>query len=340
MLDMHLIIDIRQPHPSDPITSRYASDWVDLWRARHPTDTISYIHFMEQDCPENGGSIIIPPPSFWRRHGRIAKQDNSEIFRCMSFSPYDPYDQSIPTILHRWDSGDILFWVKSHNIAKDRIKESYSIIVPSVSVGEELIELSHIREDKIHPIDYIDLGLHSYDRHLHAQISLDAPYWIYDSGYHQIHDINHLLMGYRDYLTLGGWHLLVLTGYMDPLILRHVSRLISEHELLGSVRITWLLGPKQIEALYMRGAGWISTGSYYQGGPRIALARHHHLPLLLSRISGLTWYGNETIYIHPNHPRDIGKSLIELESTEWVSDKIWNNEAIMQCYEAIISKRG
>jgi hypothetical protein len=71
-----------------------------------------------------------------------------------------------------------------------------------------------------------------------------------------------------------------------------------------------------MEALYMKSAGWISTGSYYHGGPRIALARHYHLPLLLSHISGLTGYSSEAIYIHPNHPKDIGKSLIQLEYTE------------------------
>jgi hypothetical protein len=104
--------------------------------------------------------------------------------------------------------------------------------VPSVSVGEELVELTHIREDQIHPIDYIDLVSRPYDRHMHAQISLDSPYWIYDSGYHQVHDIDHLLMGYRDYLALGGRYLLILTGYIDPSILRHISGLISEYRIL------------------------------------------------------------------------------------------------------------
>lgn len=89
---------------------------------------------------------------------------------------------------------------------------------------------------------------------------------------------------------------------MDPSVLRHISGLISGYGLMGSVRITGLLGSIQTEALYMKSAGWISTGSYYHGGVRIALAKRHHLPLLLSHISGLTGHDNGAIYIHPNHP--------------------------------------
>jgi hypothetical protein len=48
-------------------------------------------------------------------------------------------------------------------------------------------------------------------------------------------------MGYRDYRALGGQHLLVLTGYMDSHELLQISRLISEYDLLGVVRITGLL---------------------------------------------------------------------------------------------------
>lgn len=62
---MHLIVDIRQSSPIDPIITRYASSWVDLWASRHPTDTMSYIHYSEQDCPENGRSIIVSPSSWW-----------------------------------------------------------------------------------------------------------------------------------------------------------------------------------------------------------------------------------------------------------------------------------
>jgi hypothetical protein len=159
----------------------------------------------------------------------------------VSFSPYPPYDSSIPTISHHWDSGDLLFQHADTNIAKNRIKKSNAIIVPSVSVGEELLQISHIREDRIHPLSYISLCENPHDRHLHAQISLDSPYWIYDNGYSDPSAIAHLLMGYRDYRALGGQHLLVLTGYMDSHELLQISRLISEYDLLGVVRITGLL---------------------------------------------------------------------------------------------------
>lgn len=337
---MHLIIDIRQPYPADPTISRYASDWVDLWLLRHPTDTISYLHWDRENSPDNGRSIMVLHPSFWRRHIPIVKHGSTEIFRCVSFSPYPPYDQSITTISHHWDNGDLLFAHTDTNIAKNRIKKSHTIIVPSISIGEELVQLSHISENQIHPIPYIELQNHPSDRHLHVQISLDDPYWIYDGDYSNLTDIERLLMGYQDYLTLGGSYLLIFTGYMDPQQLRHISRIISEYDLTGSVRITGLLESWQLEALYQRGGGWLYTGSYYRWWPRIALARHYHIPLLLSRVSGISSYDTGVIYIHPNHPKDIGKSLISLESLEGETKDPWVNEEIMKIYEKLISTRG
>jgi hypothetical protein len=63
---MHLIIDIRSSSPGDSIIHRYATNWVNLWKIKHPDDIVSYLHFENQKCPDNGKSIIIK--STWHGH--------------------------------------------------------------------------------------------------------------------------------------------------------------------------------------------------------------------------------------------------------------------------------
>ncbi len=69
---MHIIIDIRSKSPIDLVMARYASSWVDLWSARHPTDKISYLHYDYQDCPDNGRSVVVPLSSLWSRDPHLS----------------------------------------------------------------------------------------------------------------------------------------------------------------------------------------------------------------------------------------------------------------------------
>lgn len=99
---MHLIIDIRSISPVDTIMTRYASHWVDLWKSRHPEDSVSYIHFDHQEYPENGKSVIVKPTWYGHRKS-LSVPGSKEIFRCVNFSSYSQYDTKIVTVSHIFD---------------------------------------------------------------------------------------------------------------------------------------------------------------------------------------------------------------------------------------------
>ncbi len=344
---MHLIIDIRSTSPIDPIITRYAGSWVDLWVSHHPTDTISYIHYVHQDCPENGRSVIVTPPYWWWGSQKLSKGDTSEIFRCVNFSPYPPYDPTIDTISHIWDHTDILYPHHTRGLwyrllwtnANTRNSTKNTIIVPSLSIGQEAVEITHANESSIEIIPYIALTPGKWDRHTLSQLSISGPYWLYDGSYGSESGIIQLLSGYRDYRELWGMHILLLIGQQSSVETRYIALQIQSLGLTGSVRIIGALDYTSLESIYIHASGWIYVGAYYSGGPRIELARSHHIPLLISDIPALLDYRDDAMTIHPSHLASLGQMLRDLETSEQKETRKISNDNIMIGYGRVIARK-
>lgn len=343
---MHLIIDIRSPSPIDPIVSRYARSWVDLWREYHPRDLVSYIHFDHQDCPDNGISIPIKSTWYWW-YRPISVPWSSEIFRCVSFSSYDQYDPRIVTITHIFDHASSLYpWLEWSWIAwlirkntKNHLKKSSKIIVPSLSTGQETVDIAHIREDDIEIIPYISLSPEPGDHLTLSQLSISWHYWLYDGSYGSEANIAGLLRWYKQYRELGGIHTLICIWQLVDNELSHISELIQKMNLTGSVRIIGSLEWSSIESIYMHASGWIYVGAYYTGGPRIELARSYQLPLLISNIPSLVEYHSNSITLHPNHLEQLWQSLRDLEYKTFKKTQKISNEDIMKIYTKILAEK-
>lgn len=110
-------------------------------------------------------------------------------------------------------------------------------------------------------------------------------------------------------------------------------------ELTGFVRIIGTLDIASVESLYTTASGWIYIGAYYASGPRIELARSHHIPLLISNISTLQDYHEHALTIHPNHLSTLGKLLQELENYTPIIKRKISNSDIMLAYDRIIAER-
>ncbi len=162
--------------------------------------------------------------------------------------------------------------------------------MPSFTIGQQAVEINHTAEEDIEIIPYITLTLGKSARHILAQLSISGPYWIYDGSYGSESGIQGLLRGYKDYRDLGGSYLLILMGRLSPHELKDISLAVQKMNLTGSVRIIGALDSEGIESLYLHARGWIYIGAYYTSGPRIELARSHHIPLLISDIASLSDY--------------------------------------------------
>ena len=344
---MHLIIDIRSSQPIDPIITRYAASWVDLWRSLHPTDTVSYIHHAHQDCPENGRSVVVSSPSWWWGKKKLTTPESTEIFRSVNFSMYPPYDTTIDTISHIWDHADILYPQTGQTlldkiirpITKNRNNTKNTIIVPSLSVGQEAVEISHTNESSIEIIPYITLTPGKWDRHTLSQLSITECYWLYDGSYGSEAGVFNLLKWYKAYRDLGGEHILLLVGKQSSTETRDIALQVQSLGLTGSVRIIGALENESIESLYTHASGWIYVGAYYSGGPRVELARSHHIPLLISDIPALLDYQRDAIIIHPSHLSKLGQALRDLEQKEQKETRKISNVNIMIGYERVIARK-
>ena len=134
-------------------------------------------------------------------------------------------------------------------------------------------------------------------------------------------------------------HTLLLVGKQSPIETRSIALQIQSLSLTGSIRIIGALEGASIESIYMHANGWIYVGAYYSGGPRIELARSHHIPLLISDIPSLLDYRDDAITIHPSHLSSLGQSLRDLEHIEKKEKRKLSNDNIMIGYERVISKR-
>jgi hypothetical protein len=342
---MHLIIDIRSASPVDTFIAQYASNWVDIWKSLHPEDRITYIHFGHQKSPENGKSIIVK----WSWYGHwksISIPWSKEIFRCINFSSYSKYDAKIVTISHIFDHANNLYpwvekswleWIVKKHI-KNRIRQSWVIIVPSLIVGQETVDILSVREDNIEIIPYVWFEPIIGDRKILNQLSISGPYWLYNGTYWSEANIYGLLKGYKQYRELGWSHILILIWQPIDAELRNISDLIQKMNLTGYVRIIGLINSPDLESLYAFASGWVYVGAYYASGPHIELAQNYWIPLLISDIPSLIDYHLWAITIHPNHLGVLWESLRRLEHKTIKQKKKVSNIEIMKAYEKIISE--
>lgn len=343
---MHLIIDIRSDERYTLI-ERYAKQWVDLWLMRHHTDQISYLHLEHQDCPSNGRSLSVGRSrGWWSTKIPIRSKWSTEIFRCVSFSAYPIYDTTISSIRHIWGNGSILYprtpssWFARFSWVRDtHTYRGERIIVPSLSVGREVVEIHHIWEESIEIIPYLTLTPIPSDRHILSQLTLPTPYWIYDGSYGSESSIDALIAWYASYRRLGGTHTLVLAWLMTSDEIRYVSYHAHAHEITGSVRIIGAMRAEQLESLYTSASGWIYIGGYYTSGPRLELARSHHLPLLISDIPAFSDYHEWAMVIHPNHLWGLWTLLPDFAKMEPRSYTKVSNDALMQWYERVLAEK-
>lgn len=340
---MHLIVDIRS-FTNDPMIARYASSWVELWWTRHPEHRISYIHFSHQICPLNGESIVVNPPNWLRRVKRLSTKNTSEIFRCINFSGLLPYDSHIETISHIFDHADILYpRIESSGIQKllkiHKKNTSYKIIVPSLSVGQESVSITHTKEENIEIIPYLQIKPVTIHKNILTQFSIVWSYWIYDGSYGSEANIPGLLSGYKAYRDLGWTHTLILMWQSIDMELKNISEEIQKMNLTGFVRIIGTLDIASVESLYASASGWIYIGAYYASGPRIELAQSYNIPLLISNIPSLQEYHNSAITTHPNHLSALGNMFQELETFSSSNKRKVSNTEIIRAYEKIIAER-
>ncbi len=343
---MHIIVDIRSEIVHSIITD-YASNWVDLWRLRYPDHRVSYIHFRSQECPSNGESVIVSQTNWWRKSKRITTNGNPEIFRCINFSKYPPYDSKIETITHIFDHLDVLYpKVEISGLerifkiqSKNKIGASYKIIVPSLQIGQEAVSLDHIREEKIEIIPYLKFSTEVNHTNILSQFSITEKYFLYDGTYGTESGILYILNGFKQYRDRGWKYILILIGKPTDIEFKNITDQIQKLELTGFVRIVGTLDIENTRSLYKNANGWIYIGAYYAWGPRIELAENYNIPLLISQIPVFQDYFDFSIVIHPNHLSNLWEKMQELENhIPKSSRKIWN-EKLMQAYEKIIAER-
>lgn len=345
---MHLIVDIREHPLHRPIITRYAYDWVELWKQAHPGDTVSYLIFDGQPCPKNAKNISIPRRSWWQNKLPLGTTHTRDIFRCISFSRYPPYDTRVKTLTYICENLDLLYPRSVSSVEKKiykysqkhLTKKSQHLLVPSLSVGQELVEALHVDESKIDILPYIGLTPRlPPDPHILRNLGINAPYWIYDSTYGSEVDMSALLCGYKRYRELGGTHTLLLMGYIgDTSEMKSLTNLLSTMGLAQYIKIIGIPAWDVVDDLYWHANGWIYTGSYYGGGPSIALARAYWLPLLLSDIAWLEKYREEALLVHPHHLSWLAEIFKSFENKKITSPAPPDNQLLLRQYEKLLSE--
>ncbi len=341
---MHIIIDIRDAHPFWSIIERYGESWWKIWKSHHPHDSISYLIF-ESQYAKTDEYIQVPRwASSWWRKKKIVHHKNNEIFRCINFSSFDPYSRHIPTLTHIFNNRQWLYphdWESSY-IAKKALeykmrriaRNSHKIIVPSMSVWLECVELWWIKEHDIEIIPYIPLEVWESDDLTGIQYQIQTPYFLYDWSFWTEGNIIGMLKWFEKYRHIhGGKTHLVLHGSLGQ-ELTHITHVLRSFELTDSVKLVGTLEWENYEWLYKHAKAWIMVGSYYSGWPRIELAYAHKIPMILSDITAIRWFG--ATYIHPNHiSEELTSSLIHLEKRSWHKKRAHEYEVadILRAYE-------
>lgn len=219
---MHIIVDIRSQHLSDSTTIRYAKNWAQKWKNRHPHDTITFLIFENQEAPEQENFLRIRPTGWLSARKNIASTQKNEIFRCVNFSRYTPYDPKIPTITHIFDMAKWFYDNETNaNILRRKereyeirkiVKQSSHIIVPNFFTGNELVELWNVHESKIDIFPFLTFENIPENDTIFQNINFPKEYFLHDASFGAEANIDMLLEQFAKYKQHGGKFSLVLHG--------------------------------------------------------------------------------------------------------------------------------
>ena len=340
---MHLLIDIRSPHPSDFSAYFYAKIWVKFWTSFHPHDTISWLLYEDQDISETN-SFPITRDSSWFQKKKLASHSYGPD-RIISFSREKTVDPSIKTILHISDITEFLYprsienWFTRKKREKEYkyiLKKAHKIIVPHLDIGRELVEVFQVSEEKIYVIPYLKEKQESKNDSpiRHASFFAGEYFFVEGTSGEEWNPLG-ILTQYSQYVhELHGDKKLFISGNLWE-NLWHIASYIRSLDLIDMVKIGGLLPMKEKETLLSHASAWISIGSYYGWGTTIVEAESFGIPLLLSDIPVLREYTG--IFIHPNHLEELPGILLDIEKHS--NAKITkDNTAIMEVYTTLIAE--
>ncbi len=345
---MHLIVDIRDAHPLSSFTERYGESWGKLWQKYHPHDSLTFLILDTQIVKwENYVQVPRGPDAWWRKRNLIASKGN-EVFRCVNFSLYAPYDRHVPTLTHifhnrawlypnEWETGYIARKTLEYRMHRT-IRDSIKIIVPSMSTGLECVELWWVKESDIEIIPYIPLSKWEIDELTGTHFQIDDSFFLYDGSFWSEGNIISILKGFESYRYLyGGTAKLIMHGSPGH-ELSNVTQMIRAFDLTEHVKIVGVLEWPKYEWLYANANAWIMLGSYYSGGPRVEYAHTHGLPMILSDVASVRHYGSKLI--HPNHvAEELPPLLKSLESKKdhVQKEREYSEHDIIKVYENYLS---
>lgn len=348
-ITMHIIIDIRSRHPEDNIMIRYAENWVKKWRDRNPHDIFTFLIFHDQEAPEWENFFRVRPASWLSWKKRIQSTNKNEIFRCVNFSQYPPYDSNIPTITHIFDmakwfydsetNANILRRKEREYEIKKIIQNSSHIIVPNFFTGNELVELWNANESNIDIFPILEFEPIEADERIFQQSRFWENFFLHDATYGSESNIIALLEEFQKYKNNNGKYHLALHGNTGK-NLTSITEAIRVLQLEQYITITGSLNKNEQEALYNKAKAWIFIGPYNTSKTNISLAHGKKIPLILSDIPAFTLY-KSAIKIHPNHLENLSTLLLQVETN---SDFILEEELcideniIFAEYKNILSK--
>lgn len=207
---MHIIVDIRSRHPEDAYTARYAINWAKKWKNFSPNDTITFLILDQQEAPEGERFHRVKPVGWFSPAGKIASSHQNEVFRCLSFSRYAPYDPSIPTLTHIFDMGrwfydnetnaNILRRKEREYEIKKLVKNSSHCIVPSFFTGNELVELWNVHEKNVDIIPMLDMEKIPTDESIFLMRNLPREFFLYDATFGVEANLEILLREFGKYI--------------------------------------------------------------------------------------------------------------------------------------------
>ncbi len=106
---MHLLIDIRHENIHETLHRMSGKMFGKYWKISRPTDTVSYLVSPGGEIGEDKNTIVLEnTPTFFPKK-KITTGKTNEIFRCINFSPFSPYDTSVPTISHIAHNAEMLY---------------------------------------------------------------------------------------------------------------------------------------------------------------------------------------------------------------------------------------
>lgn len=346
---MHIIIDIRDAHPFSSITERYGESWWNLWKSHHPHDTITYLIFESQKAKTERYIQVPRWPASWWRKKKLMSHTWNEVFRCVNFSLYEPYNKHIPTLTHIFHNRAWLYpneWENTYIARKGIeyrmhgiIEKSSKIIVPSMSTWLECVELWWIGEHDIEIIPYIPLIPWEVDILTPMQFQIHSPFFLYDGEFWSESNIIGMLKWFEMYKHVYGWKNILIMHGSPGYELSNITQMIRAFDLTEHVKLVGILEWSNREWLYQHASAWLMVGSYFSGWPLIELAHAHGLPMVLSEISPLKSY--ESIHLHPNHiGEELAPILINIEKHQGPHTRKPHSHMdtdIMRAYEIYLS---